>query len=79
MGLKPAPDIAQSIIEQVLNDLGVQVYIDDIGIFLNDYEAHMHAIDLVLQWLQENGFKVNPLKCEWAVKETNFLGHWLTP
>src|SRR5210317_1926098 len=69
-------------IEQVLHGLkrkGVEAYIDDIKIFSNSYEEHMQVIKEVVQRLQTAGFKINPLECEWCVKETDFLGHWMTP
>ena len=80
MGLKPAPDIAQALIEKITAGLDVDAYIDDCGIFTNGtIDEHFSAVEKVLQRFQENGCKINLLKCEWAVQETDFLGHWLTP
>ena len=74
MGVSKAPDIAPCA-----NMEDVEFYMDDIGCFSDSWNEHLQILETVLQRLQSVGFTINPLKCEWAVEETDFLGHWLTP
>jgi Reverse transcriptase (RNA-dependent DNA polymerase) len=81
MGVNQSPNIAQEIMERVLSSImeEIECYIDDIEAFSDDWESHKTLLNKLLTKLQNAWFTVNPLKCEWAVQETNFLGHWLTP
>jgi hypothetical protein len=80
MGLKCSPGIAQAIMENVLSDIKIaDVYINDVGAFSNDCNHHINLLATILCQLCKNGFTINPLRCEWAVKEIDWLGYWLTP
>jgi hypothetical protein len=72
MGYKCSTDFAQGVMENIFCDVNnAEVYIDDIGAFSNSWEENMALISKILTLLQDNGFTVNPLVCEWAVKETD--------
>ena len=79
-GAKVSPDITQAIIEKILQNIDTDAYLDNCCLFTDkDFAHHVGLIDKLLTALAEAGMKCNPLKCAWAVQETSFLGHWMTP
>ena len=80
MGLKCLPDIVQSTTEKILHGLDCVIYINNIRIWSNRlYLHHLAQVMHVLARLHGAGLKTNPLKCEWTVEQTDFLGYWMTP
>jgi hypothetical protein len=75
MELKCFPDIAQAAMENVLSDIkDAKVYIDDVGALSSNWDHHVNLLATILRRLCKNSFTI---KCEWAVKETDWLGYWL--
>ena len=79
MGMIESPDIATEMMHSVLDGIdgidGIEFSMDDIRIFSSTWANHLSLLSTVYTRLQDVGFTINPLKCEWAVQETDFLGH----
>lgn len=85
-GLRNAPAVFQRPMQQVLMGLNVKegpdfvtVYLDDVLVFSQTLEAHLHHLSMVLDCLMEAGLKLQLSKCLFARKEVQYLGHLITP
>jgi hypothetical protein len=77
-GLSNAPSTFQTLINRVLAPLigkGVIAYVDDILIYAKTKEEHDRMLEEVLKLLDANRLYVKLSKCEFMLKEVEFLGH----
>ena len=59
-----SPNLAQGVIEKILQNIDTDAYLDDCCLFTNkDFEHHVQLIDKLLTALADAGMKCNPLKC----------------
>jgi hypothetical protein len=76
-GLSNAPAAFQFFMNDIFSDLlgvFVIIYLDDILIFSEDEAQHEEHVKIVLQRLCDHSLQVNPAKCAFHTKSTDFLG-----
>ena len=57
-----------------LRGKGVENYLDDMLIYIRDFEQHLTLIDAVLSRLQSAGLSVNFAKSRWCCPGLEFVG-----
>lgn len=81
-GLKNSPATFQRVMDDLLRDVLNKfclVYLDDIIIFSPSLDEHIKHLKLVFEKLKNANLKLQLDKCEFLRKETEYLGHVITP
>lgn len=74
-GVKSAPGIFQQIMDAMLAGLdGTIAYFDDILVHSKDEETHKSILKRLFKRLEEYGFRVKLMKCNFFCNEINYLG-----
>ncbi|KAL3875881.1 hypothetical protein ACJMK2_033790 [Sinanodonta woodiana] len=75
-GMKTLPATFSPMMDLLLSKLrGVASYFDDIIIYSETWEDHLHDLRAVLERLQENNLTVKPSKCDIGKDSIVCLGH----
>ena len=83
-GLRNAPSAFERLMECVLRGLNpkeepdfVDAHIDDVLVFSQTLDKHLHHLSLVLNVIKKAGLKLKFSKCKFFKKEVEFLGHFI--
>ena len=58
-----------------LNLIYCLIYLDDLIVFLQTAEEHLHQLCVIFDKLQEYNLKLKPSKCSFFKEEINYLAH----
>jgi len=76
-GLTNTPATFQAYINKALSgllDIICVVYLNNIIVYSNNYEAHTHHVQMVLERLREYKLYINLKKCSFYITSIDFLG-----
>lgn len=72
------PEVFQKTLERILDGCeGTRNFIDDIVVYGQNEEEHNERLKNTLKTLKENNVILNNEKCQYSLRQINFLGHTL--
>ena len=77
-GLCNAPATFQRLMQNCLGELNLTyalIYLDDVIVFSQTEEEHLHRLQVVFARFLEHGLKHKPSKCHFLQDKITFLGH----
>ena len=77
-GLCNVPATFQRLMQKCMGELNFiycSIYLDDLIVFLQTAEEHLHHLHVVFDCLREYNLKLKPLKCNLFREEINYLAH----
>ena len=77
-GLCNVPPTFQRLMQNCLGELNLTyclIYLDDVIIFSDTEEEHLHRMWVVFDRFREHGLKLKPSKCDVFRNEINYLAH----
>ena len=77
-GLCNAPATFQQLMQNCMHELNLiycLIYLDDLIVFSQTAEEHLHWLHVVFDWLREYNLKLKPLKCNLFKEKINYLAH----
>ena len=80
-GLCNTPATFQMLMQNCLGELNVTyclIYLDDIVIFSQTTEEHLHCLCIVFDWFREYNLKLKLSKCDFFRNEITYLAHWVS-
>ena len=77
-GFYNAPATFQWLMQNCMGELNLiycLIYLDDLIVFLQMAEEHLHRLHVIFNWLREYNLKLKPSKCSLFKEKINYLAH----
>ena len=77
-GLCNAPATFQWLMQNCMGELNLiycLIYLDDLIMFSQTAEEHLHQLRVIFDWLREYNLKLKPSKCSLFKEKINYLAH----